>query len=360
MDLPRKRYFKYINLRIRKVGVKNMKQPFTLRALRLPEDYAPLAELLNEYWSEPTTAGRLEEDDKKLYEVGHTWMDDSGLLGGYDRTRRVAVSRDGDIVGYVWSWRAPWTEPGYLCNTLIVSKAYRGQGIGEALLRHAFHWGEELGAASLITEVWDDHPEALQFAVRRGFVVERHAYQSVLQLANVSPEWSDRNPAAILAKSGLRLLTLADEPGEESERKLYELSASTMRDIPSFLGDVPDFDQWKKWYLEMDGFRPGLVLIAAAGDRFVGMTNVLHIEATGGLYHEYTGVDREYRGIGVALALKLEAIRKGLRLGASYIRTDNDSMNAPILSINRKLGYEPLRGMYRIVASMEKVKEALG
>lgn len=333
---------------------------FTLRSLRLPEDYAPLAELLNGHWSEPTSAERLEEDDGKLYETGHTWKDDNGLLGGYDRIRRVAVTDNGEIVGYVWSWRAPWTEPGYLCNTLVVKPAYRELGVGEALLRHACQWAEELGASSLLGEVWDDHPEALHFAVRRGFIVERHSYQSVLQLHRVNGHILELDPQALLSRSGLRLLTLADDPNEESKRKLYKLAASTMRDIPSFLGDVPDYEQWKKWYLEVDGYRPELVLIAAAGDRFVGMTNVLHIEATGGMYHEYTGVDRAFRGQKVALALKLEAIRAGKRIGANYIRTDNDSMNEPILAINRKLGYEPLRGMYRIVASMEKVKEALG
>lgn len=333
---------------------------FTLRPLRLPEDYAPLAELLNGHWSEPTSAERLEEDDGKLYETGHTWKDGNGLLGGYDRTRRVAVTNTGEIVGYVWSWRAPWTEPGYLCNTLVVKPAYREQGVGEALLRHAYGWAEELGASSLISEVWDDHPEALHFAVRRGFIVERHAYQSMLQLEQVDSRTLELDPQALLSRSGLRLLTLADEPGEESKFKLYELAAATMKDIPSFLGDVPDYDQWKKWYLEVDGYRPELVFIAAAGDRFVGMTNVLHIEATGGMYHEYTGVDRAFRGKKVAFALKLEAIRAGRRIGADYIRTDNDSMNDPILAINRKLGYEPLRGMYRIVSSMEKVKEALG
>ncbi|MDQ6420190.1 GNAT family N-acetyltransferase [Paenibacillus sp. LHD-117] len=336
-----------------------MNLAYTLRPLRLPEDYAPLAELLNGHWSEPTSAERLEEDDKKLYEVGHTWKDDNGLLVGYDRTRRVAVTEDGSIAGYVWTWRAPWTEPGYLCNTLVVREDVREQGVGKALLRHAHEWASELGASSLITEVWDDQPEALHFAVRRGFIVERHAYQSLLPLSDVPASIAELDPETLLARSGLRLLTLADEPGEEGKRKLYELATPTMRDIPSFLGDVPDFDQWKKWYLEVDGFRPELVLIAADGDRFVGMTNVLHIEATNGMYHEYTGVDKAYRGKGVAQALKLEAIREGMRRGADYIRTDNDSMNEPILAINRKLGYQPLRGMYRIVASMETVGEAL-
>lgn len=332
---------------------------FYIRELELPQDYAQLAELLNGLWSEPTTAERLEEDDRKLYEVGETWKNNDGLLVGYDRTRRVAVNENDDIIGYVWTWRAPWTEPGYLCMTLVVAPDAREQGIGEALLRHAYDWAEQLGASSLLSEVWDDHARALEFAHRRGFFIERHAYQSVLQLKDTALDLMEIEPEAILACNGLRLLTLADEPGEDTEHKLYRLATATMRDIPSFLGDVPDFTEWRKWYFQVEGFTPELVLIAADGDRFVGMTNVLHNAATNGLYHEYTGVDREYRGKKVALALKLETIRAGKRRGADYVRTDNDSMNEPILTINRKLGYIPLKGCYRIIASMEKVKEAL-
>lgn len=332
---------------------------FQIRELQLPQDYPALAQLLSQHWSEPASAARLEEDDAKMYTTGQTWRNEQGLLAGYDRFRRVAVNSQDELLGYVWIWRAPWTEPGYVCLTLVVDKEHRKLGIGEALMSLACQWAIGIGASSLLSEVWDDQPEDLDFARQRGFIVERHAYQSVLPLQDTTLDAMEMEPEAILAFNGLRLLTLTDEPGEESERKLYQLSIDTMRDIPSFMGDVPDFTEWRKWNLKVDGFKSELVLIAADGDRFIGMTNVLHNEATNGLYHEYTCVDRAYRGNKVALALKLEAIRVGKRVGADYIRTDNDSMNAPILSINRKLGFVPLRGTYRMLASIEKVREAL-
>lgn len=332
---------------------------FILRPLRLPEDYAPLAGLLNTHFAEPTSAEKLKEEDKKLYEVGHTWKNEHGLLLGYDRSRAVAVNEQDEICGYVWVWRAPWTEPGYVCMTLVVRPEARKQGVGEALLRHAYDWAERIGASAFITEVWDDQPDALSFAKHRGFMVERQTYQSVLQLKPDSFELPANNPEAMLQENGLRLLTFADEQGEENERKLYDLSVATMRDIPGYLGDVPDFNEWKKWYLQVDDYSPELVFIAADGNRFIGMANVIHFKATNGMYHEYTCVDREYRGQKVALALKLAAVRAGLDRGADYIRTDNDSMNAPMLHINHKLGYKPLRGNYRIIASMEKIREAL-
>lgn len=41
--------------------------------------------------------------------------------------------------------------------------------------------------------------------------------------------------------------------------------------------------------------------------------------------------------------------------GAVYIRTDNDSLNEPILRINSQLGYKPLRGQYKITANIEDI-----
>ncbi|GKU77692.1 GNAT family N-acetyltransferase [Paenibacillus sp. L3-i20] len=329
-----------------------------LRELQLPQDYSSLAELLNKENPEPTTAEALKEDDDKLYDVGHTWMDENGLLAGYDRTRRVAVNDHGHIVGYLYSWRAPWTEPGYLCTILLVDEQYRKQGIGTLLLQHMLNWAKDIGANAFMSTVWDDQPEALQFATHRGFIVERHAYQSVLNLKKTYLDENSISPDALLAKNGLRLLTLAEEPGEDSERKLYELSTKTSRDIPGFIGETPNYSDWLQWYLKVPGFTPELVIIAAHGDEFVGMTNVLYNEQSNGMYHEYTGVHRAYRGKKVARALKLKAIELGKLRGADYIRTDNDSLNEPILRINRSLGYTPLRGSFRLLAPLYTVIKA--
>ena len=59
-----------------------------------------------------------------------------------------------------------------------------------------------------------------------------------------------------------------------------------------------------------------------------------------------TGVLPAYRGRKIAQALKLIAIRYAKARGANYIRTDNDSENAPMLAINRKLGYKSQTGVY--------------
>lgn len=70
------------------------------------------------------------------------------------------------------------------------------------------------------------------------------------------------------------------------------------------------------------------------------------------MHNAFTDVDRAYHGRKIALALKLLAIQCARRYGASSIMTDNDSMNAPMLAINRKLGYQQESAMYRLLRAL--------
>jgi GNAT superfamily N-acetyltransferase len=57
------------------------------------------------------------------------------------------------------------------------------------------------------------------------------------------------------------------------------------------------------------------------------------------LYQGLTGVRREYRGKGVAMALKLKTIEYAQRHGYAVIKTWNESNNVGMLAINEKLGF---------------------
>lgn len=63
---------------------------------------------------------------------------------------------------------------------------------------------------------------------------------------------------------------------------------------------------------------------------------------------------RDYRGRGLAQALKLQTVLLARRAGMRTIRTNNDSLNAPMLAVNRKLGYRPEPGYYELLCVLDQ------
>ena len=57
------------------------------------------------------------------------------------------------------------------------------------------------------------------------------------------------------------------------------------------------------------------------------------------LHQDLTGVLAEYRGRGIAQALKVRTIQFARERGYREIRTSNDSTNAPMLHINDLIGF---------------------
>src|SRR5207302_5086772 len=55
--------------------------------------------------------------------------------------------------------------------------------------------------------------------------------------------------------------------------------------------------------------------------------------------HEMTGTRSDLRGRGLASAVKLATIRWAAENGISRIYTSNHEQNAPMLAVNRRLGY---------------------
>ena len=77
-------------------------------------------------------------------------------------------------------------------------------------------------------------------------------------------------------------------------------------------------------------------------DKPVGMAMFWRSESTKDLFTGLTAVAREYRGKGLATALKLKALRFAKQYGAQKVFTDNDSRNVEMIAINEKLGFEQL------------------
>lgn len=269
---------------------------------------------------------------------------------GRIQQRLVAVDENDAVTGCSVAVHVVEAPALHFYVWLGVAPAFRRQGLGSALWGLVLEFLQAQGATRLGSDVLDTDPLGLGFAERRGFKIDRQHFYSVLDLAKF-----DEAPylpgIALLETQGIRFCSLADFPDTPgTRRKFYEINLSVVMDIP---GEDWNFENYpgffEKRILGSPRFRREGQLLAVDGDTFVGFAAVSLFPESRSAYNATTGVIRSYRGRRIALALKVLSARYARGHGASTLRTDNDSLNAPILAINRKMGYQRQPGIYQLV-----------
>ncbi len=253
----------------------------------------------------------------------------------------VAVGSEGTIVAYADynHWPGSYHPQKYGMD-IVVHPAFRRRGVGRLLYDRLWEELERRGATEIRASAQETVPEGIRFLQRRGFEERRRTWESVLDLDRFDPS---RFPQALEEKEGLEITTLAAVGRTpEAERRLYEMHAELLEDVPRIGEYTPvPFDLFREWNLESPGHLPEGYFLAKAGETFVGECVLARMEAVeGGLTHGLTGVRRAYRGQGLATALKVRALAWAKEAGFATVRTWNDSLNEPMLAINVKLGFQ--------------------
>jgi len=118
--------------------------------------------------------------------------------------------------------------------------------------------------------------------------------------------------------------------------------------MPGALGrNRAPYERWRNNFRTRPEMDPAGWIMAIDGDRWVGLSSVVR-RPDEGYFTGFTGIEREYRGRGIALALKIVSLEYARSIGAREIFTSNHSVNAPMLAINRKLGYLPEPGSFNL------------
>jgi GNAT superfamily N-acetyltransferase len=306
----------------------------TLRPER-DEDYARVAGLLSIGYAEPVDAEQVRE-----------WREHEpeGRIGYHV----VAEDAAGNVTGCAHALHDTWNVPGLFWLHVAVDQTARGQGFGTRLYADVARFAREHGATAFRAEARDALPEGLRFAERQGFAVERHIFESTLDLTAFD-ETPLLHALDAAQNSGIRFCSLADlGDDEEARHRLHALNEALVLDIPGRDPTARPFDAFAKQVFAAAWYRPDGQIVAADGGTWVGVSAVGIFPETRSAYNMMTGVVPAYRGQGIALALKLLALRCARRYGAEYIRTNNDSENTPMLAVNRRLGYQPESG-YRVL-----------
>ena len=262
---------------------------------------------------------------------------------------RIAITTDGGaIVGTAVIAVGMMPRPdGAQFIGLSVFKAHRGKGIGSALVNALEAEAKRRGVARVLAGASAGRPFALEFAQKRGYREIGRRIMSYRELASYEPaRWDEAMERA--AKAGIVLRTFAEltegKSAAEQERfwrALWEAEGPMWDDIP-FSSPTPHwpYDKFRKLMVENPQIRRDLSLVAYHGDTIAGYTSTGQSDEDGHTY--MTGVAREHRGKGIAMALKVDALARAKSAGLRAMKTTNDEPNKAMRGVNIKLGYQPV------------------
>jgi GNAT superfamily N-acetyltransferase len=230
----------------------------------------------------------------------------------------------------------------------------------EELLTYLWRWLEAsaaaAGARTLNAACGEDEPEMLKSLTGLGYTRERVERVWSLDLAAAGSRIKVEAGAARAraGAQGIELATLAAWHDPARFEKLHELNELTRRDIPHtqpILGQTLDDFMVRvgspstpadRWWLALDGAAP------------IAMSYLSYPPVRGVVWTNYTGTHPDYRGRGIARAVKLQSLAQAADLGVPEVRTDNDSENAPMLHINETLGYTRQPGYVSFVKRLPR------
>jgi mycothiol synthase len=305
----------------------------SIRGFDFERDYEGLAWLENGIFGSQVSADELRARDASK---------DPSLPWG-----RLVALWDWQIVGVVEVQQKP--EPFSERNEirLGVRLDHRGLGIGRALVAALEAGAREVGSRLLLAYTGEQEAGYNHFLWRCGFVETMRGYPQWLPLQGFDLNRFSVDWDAIRA-AGLEFRTLSEVRFEwDCAQKLYDLYCAVENDVPRSADDpyVPKpFDAFCADIFDASSSLPDGVTLAVRlhdwGMEYVGC-NILYLDSSARVLHNgLTGVRREARGLGLALALKLKGIEFALQNGFEGITTYNASTNTAILNLNAKIGFQ--------------------
>ncbi len=299
-----------------------------------PDDYDAMAGIFNAtYPDRPRSSGELRYWDESVDRKKYVLKRYSAVETGH-----------GHVVGFGdYRHSADWFHLKKFWVGLNVEPAWQRRGIGTMLYERIMRDMAEVDAITVRAGVREDKPDSTSFLRKRGFAETMRSWESHLDVqefdSNRFPGYAEKMAEQGITISSLRELSQQDP---QCHQKLYDLLKAVAADMPSPDTFTPlSFEDLMKNTVQHPNCLQDGYFIARDGEHYVGLSNVFKSEQqTGDLHQQDTGVLREYRRRGIAMALKLEGIKFAKRYGASVIKTENDSTNEGMLAVNLKLGFQ--------------------
>lgn len=260
-------------------------------------------------------------------------------------TRRdwVAVL-DGEKVG-VGSCGVPLgmeTSSAAMSMLLVVRQA-RHRGVGGALYRQVSDHARALARSQLQMFSFEDDPDTAGFAEHHDFSVIGRTRGLRLPLERC------RRPA-VDPPPGVEITTLATRP--DLAHGVWEVASEAMPDIPrtdDARMQAGSYEQFAARQLAGPLYIPEATFLAVAGERVVGYAQLGWMSRARGIAnHEMIAVRGDWRGKGVAQALKAAQIAWAIDNGLRELRAGNDERNAAARAVNAHFPYAPLPDLLQL------------
>jgi len=257
---------------------------------------------------------------------------------------RVVAEEGGRVVGFGLVNHMRWAfVPTKYRVDVTVHPDDRGRGHGTALYEALVEKVRERSGRTVAAAAKESMADGVRFLTKRGFREVKRDWESRLFVKGFDfGRFSTADDR--VAKQGIRIVALADEMHRDTSalRKAFELNEECRMDIPSV--DPPTrhtFEEFRRDDIDAPNALLDAFYIAIDRDgRYLGVSNMFRsLDDRTFLWQGITGVRREARGKGIAMALKLRTVRYALDKGIEHIKTWNDVQNKPMLSINEAMGF---------------------
>jgi mycothiol synthase len=230
---------------------------------------------------------------------------------------------DGELMGSGVAGRSDFGGHGFVMPRVLPDK--RRRTIGSALLAQLAQHVESLSFARASSSV--DDPGSLEFAYRFGF---REHDRQVEQVREIH---GDEQPLPV--PDGIEVVSLADRP-DLFARVYHELAVEAIEDFAVTPKLEVSFEDWEReWVTWPEGS-----FIALDGHEIVGCAGLVRdYDRPDRAQHGLTAVRRDWRGRGLAKALKRQTIVWAAENGLTELYTWTQTGNEQMRAVNERLGY---------------------
>jgi GNAT superfamily N-acetyltransferase len=237
---------------------------------------------------------------------------------------------------------------GTLFGGVNVMRAHRRTGLGTALLDAVEAEARRAKAPRILSNTNAAFTGSLEWATKRGYKEIGRRIESFVEVQTFDGA-SLRDVLERVEASGIRLATVSEllrgrDPAaaERFWRDLWEAEAPMWEDVP-WASPTPHwtFEKFKKMAVDSGKMVNDATIVALDGERIAAFTTTGK-QGTDRGYTWMTGTGRDYRGRGLATALKLKMLAAAKTAGLRAMLTTNDEPNKAMRGINAKLGYVTL------------------